>query len=133
MYCASLENAVWICRKSIPNTFYSFLAPSRNRAWLCSRQCSGSKRFKRNSKRFPEDFMFQLSNKEVERLLSQNAIPSRMHFGCALPYVFTKQGVAGIFGELTGKRAITDFQRLTDSIFRFAFHLYIIYMVLRIF
>jgi hypothetical protein len=36
---------------------------------------------KRNSKRFPEDFMFQLSEKEVELLLSQNAIPSRMHLG----------------------------------------------------
>ncbi len=35
---------------------------------------------KRNSKRFPEDFMFQLSEKEVDLLLSQNAIPSRMPF-----------------------------------------------------
>ncbi|MFZ4801070.1 MAG: hypothetical protein ACOYLR_03630 [Chlorobium sp.] len=72
--------------------------------------------------------MFQLSEKEVELLLSQNAIPSRMHLGGALPYVFTKKGVAGISGLLTSKRAIIDFQRLTDSIFRFAFHLYIIYI-----
>ena len=50
--------------------------------------------------------MFQLSDKEVELLLSQNAIPSRMHLGGALPYVFTEQGVAGISGELTRNRAI---------------------------
>jgi hypothetical protein len=56
---------------------------------------------KRNSKRFPEDFMFQLSEKEVGLLLSQKAIPSRMHLGGALPYVFTEQGVAGISGVLT--------------------------------
>lgn len=31
---------------------------------------------KRNLKRFPEDFMFQLSTKEVEVLVSQNVIPS---------------------------------------------------------
>ncbi len=55
---------------------------------------------KRNGKRFPVDFMFQLSEKEAELLLSQNAIPSRMHLGGALPYVFTEQGVAGISGVL---------------------------------
>ena len=32
---------------------------------------------KRNIKRFPEDFMFQLKEEEVEYLLSQNAIPSK--------------------------------------------------------
>lgn len=61
---------------------------------------------KRNSKRFPEDFMFQLTDEEVEFLLSQNAIPSRKHLGGALPYVFTEQGVAGISGVLTSERAI---------------------------
>ena len=34
---------------------------------------------KRNSKRFPTDLMFQLNTKEVELLVSQNAIPSRKH------------------------------------------------------
>ena len=31
---------------------------------------------KRNSKRFPNDFMFQLTDNEVELMVSQNAIPS---------------------------------------------------------
>jgi len=61
---------------------------------------------KRNSKRFPEDFMFQLRDDEVEYLLSQNAIPSRKQLGGTLPYVFTEQGVAGISGVLTSDRAI---------------------------
>ncbi len=42
---------------------------------------------KRNIIRFPEDFMFQLKEIEVDLLVSQNAIPSRKHLGGALPYV----------------------------------------------
>jgi hypothetical protein len=34
---------------------------------------------KRNIKRFPPDFMFQLTEKEVEFMVSQNAIPSKQH------------------------------------------------------
>ena len=36
---------------------------------------------KRNIDRFPEDFMFQISEDEADYLLSQNAIPSRKHLG----------------------------------------------------
>ncbi|MBA4283874.1 MAG: DNA-binding protein [Candidatus Puniceispirillum sp.] len=61
---------------------------------------------KRNIKRFPEDFMFQLVEEEVEYLLSQNAIPSKRSLGGFLPYVFTEQGVAGISGILTSDRAV---------------------------
>ena len=48
---------------------------------------------KRNSKRFPTDFIFQLNENEVEVMVSQNAIPSKQHLGGALPYAFTEQGV----------------------------------------
>lgn len=34
-------------------------------------------RVKRNKNRFSENFMFQLSEKELEDMVSQNAIPSR--------------------------------------------------------
>ena len=34
----------------------------------------------RNIKRFPEDFMFQLTDAEVNSMVSQNAIPSRQHY-----------------------------------------------------
>ena len=40
---------------------------------------------KRNIERFPNHFMFRLSGKEVEAMVSQNAIPSRQHLGGALP------------------------------------------------
>ena len=48
---------------------------------------------KRNIRRFPDDFMFVLTEKEIEMLVSQNAIPSKQHLGGASPFVFTKQGV----------------------------------------
>src|SRR5436305_13374508 len=49
---------------------------------------------KRNSDRFPEDFMFQLIEKEAEMLVSQNVIPSKKSLGGYLPSVFTQEGVA---------------------------------------
>ena len=61
---------------------------------------------KRNIMRFPPDFMFQLTEKEVEFMVSQNAIPSKQHLGGALPLVFTEQGVAAISAVLTSRRAI---------------------------
>jgi hypothetical protein len=49
---------------------------------------------KRNPNRFPEDFVFQLSNSEIDLLVSQNAKPSKQSLGEAAPYAFTEQGVA---------------------------------------
>ena len=62
--------------------------------------------FKRNYKRFPSDFMFQLSDFEVELLVSQNAIPSRKHLGGHLPYAFTEQGVANLSSVLNSDKAV---------------------------
>ena len=61
---------------------------------------------KRNIKRFPADFMFQLTEEEAELMVSQNAIPSKQYLGGYLPYVFTEQGVATISAVLTSERAI---------------------------
>jgi len=38
---------------------------------------------KRNIKRFPPEFMFQLTEDEVDFMVSQNAIPSKQHLGGA--------------------------------------------------
>ena len=46
---------------------------------------------KRNSERFPNDFMFQLCESEVDLMVSQNAIPSKQHLGGSLPLVFTER------------------------------------------
>jgi len=49
-------------------------------------------RVKRNKERFPENFMFQLTEQEIEDMVSQNAIPSKQVLGGALPYAFTEHG-----------------------------------------
>ncbi len=60
---------------------------------------------KRNSNRFPDDFVFQLTDSEVDLLVSQNAIPSRQALGGHLPYVFTEQGVAAVSAVLKSDKA----------------------------
>ncbi len=61
---------------------------------------------KRNNKRFPQDFMFQLTDSEVELMVSQNAIASKKYLGGYLPYAFTEQGVANLSSVLTNEKAI---------------------------
>src|SRR5438309_9105069 len=60
---------------------------------------------KRNTKRFPKDFLFTLSSKEINRMVSQNVIPSKSHLGGSRPFAFTDQGVAMLSGILNSKRA----------------------------
>lgn len=60
---------------------------------------------KRNPNRFPEDFVFQLAESEVDFMVSQNAIPSRQSLGGYLPFVFTEQGVAAVSGVLKSEKA----------------------------
>ena len=60
---------------------------------------------KRNMKRFPEDFMFQLTGKEFENLKSQFAT-SRWGGTRKLPYVFTELGVAMLSSVLNSETAI---------------------------
>lgn len=61
---------------------------------------------KRNIARFPQDFSFQLNEKETENMVSQNAIPSKKHLGGSLPHVFTEQGIAMLASVLNSKKAI---------------------------
>ncbi len=61
---------------------------------------------KRNIKRFPSDFMFQLSQKEFKILISQIAT-SRWGGLRKPPLVFTEQGVAMLSGILNSDRAIS--------------------------
>ena len=61
---------------------------------------------RRNLDRFPDDFMFQLTNNEVEQMVSQNVIPSKSYFGGALPFAFTEQGVAMLSSVLKSKKAL---------------------------
>ncbi|MBI5663465.1 MAG: ORF6N domain-containing protein [Nitrospirae bacterium] len=63
---------------------------------------------KRNLKRFPEDFMFQLNSQEAEALRSQFVTlkKGRGQHRKYLPYVFTEQGVAMLSSVLNSERAI---------------------------
>lgn len=60
---------------------------------------------RRNIKRFPEDFMFQLNKTEFRNLILQIATSS---WGGARksPYAFTEQGVAMLASVLNSERAI---------------------------
>ena len=60
---------------------------------------------KRNSKRFPPDFMFQLTNQEFANLKSQ-IVTSSWDGIRKKPYAFTEQGVALLSGLLNSDVAI---------------------------
>lgn len=60
---------------------------------------------KRNANRFPKDFMFTLTKKEFENLMSQNAT-SRWGGRRKLPNAFTEQGVAMLSSILNSDIAI---------------------------
>lgn len=49
--------------------------------------------------------MFRLTTKEVEAMVSQNAIPSKQHLGGYLPYAFTEHGVLMLVCVLKRKQA----------------------------
>jgi len=59
----------------------------------------------RNRKRFPADFMFQLTQEEAGSLRSQFATSNRGGRRY-LPYVFTQEGVAMLSSVLNSERAI---------------------------
>ena len=61
---------------------------------------------RRNERRFPEDFMFQLSPKEAQSLLLQNARAKGRGGRRTPPYAFTEQGVAMLSSVLNSERAI---------------------------
>ncbi len=62
---------------------------------------------KRNIERFPEEFRFQLTDKEFEDLRSQIVTSSGNYGGRRyLPYVFTEQGVAMLSAVLKSKTAV---------------------------
>ena len=60
---------------------------------------------KRNIKRFPVDFMFQLTNLEFDNLISQNVTSSWGGIR-KLPFAFTEHGVAMLASVLRNEKAI---------------------------
>lgn len=48
---------------------------------------------KRNINRFPKEYAYQVSDKELEAMVSQNVTPSKQHYGGHNPWVFTEKGL----------------------------------------
>ncbi|RXR20392.1 ORF6N domain-containing protein [Flavobacterium amnicola] len=61
---------------------------------------------RRNIERFPEDFMFELTEEEIEIMVSHFVIPSKSFLGGAKPFAFTEQGIAMLSSVLKSQRAI---------------------------
>jgi len=62
---------------------------------------------KRNEKRFPADFMFQMTSEELSNWKSQNVISNKEKMGLRKPpNVFTEQGVAMLSSVLNSETAI---------------------------
>ena len=79
---------------------------------------------KRNSERFPEEFMFQLTEEEYQNLISQfvtsswisQNVTSKQHGGRRhLPYAFTEQGVSMLSAVLKSEIAVSISMKIIKS------------------
>lgn len=78
---------------------------------------------KRNISKFPSDFMFQITDEEVEDLWSQNATANINSKSRSKPYVFTEQGLYMLMTVLKGTLAekqsialVRTFKKMKDYI-----------------
>ena len=60
---------------------------------------------KRNIEKFPKDYAYQLTDEEIQIMVSQNATPSKKHFGGTNPWVFTEKGLYMVATILKSKVA----------------------------
>ena len=66
-----------------------------------------NKAVKRNSQRFPADFMFQITKEEYENLIFQIGISNPKRGGRrTMPYVFTEHGILMLSSVLNSEQAI---------------------------
>ena len=62
---------------------------------------------KRNTERFPKDFMFQLTKAEWQEVITNcDNLPNGIKFSPATPFAFTEQGVSMLSSILKSKKAI---------------------------
>ena len=50
--------------------------------------------------------MYELTDDEINAVVSQNVIPSKRYFGGSSPFAFTENGVAMLSSVLNSKKAI---------------------------
>jgi len=61
---------------------------------------------KRNKKRFPNDFMFQLTKDEFNKVVTNCDHLQNLKYRPTMPYAFTEQGVAMLAAVLNSQKAI---------------------------
>jgi hypothetical protein len=62
---------------------------------------------RRNLKRFPHDFMFQLTKDEWQEVITScDNLPANAKFSPAVPFAFTEQGVAMLSSVLKSEKAV---------------------------
>jgi ORF6N domain-containing protein len=78
-----------------------------------------NEQFRRNRRRFPKDFAFQLTSAEFKRLISQFAISNKGRGGRrTLPWVFTEHGALMLASVLNSKVAIQASIRVVRAFVR---------------
>ena len=70
---------------------------------------------KRNIKRFPENFRFQLTKEELEEVITNCDNPDRLRFSPQTPYAFTEQGIAMLSGVLNSDVAVQVSIRIMNT------------------
>ena len=61
---------------------------------------------KRNAERFPNDFMFQLSDMEKQEVVTNCGHLSRLKYSKVRPYAFTEHGALMVANVLSSKEAV---------------------------
>lgn len=71
---------------------------------------------KRNAQRFPDDFMFQLTENEWRELVTNcDRLPSTIKHSSVLPSAFTQEGVASLSGVLKSPMAVNVYLSIMSA------------------
>ena len=70
---------------------------------------------KRNIKRFPENFRFQLTKDELNEVITNCDNPDKLRFAPIAPYAFTEQGIAMLSGVLNSDIAVQVSIRIMNT------------------
>ncbi len=73
---------------------------------------------KRNSSRFPENFMFQLTSMEKEQVVANCDHLKKLKFSSTMPYVFTEHGTIMLGNVLNSEKAITFSIKIVEVFIR---------------
>ena len=70
---------------------------------------------KRNIRRFPEGFRFQLTKEELQEVITNCDNPDRLRFSPKTPFAFTEQGIGMLSGVLSSDMAVQTSIRIMNT------------------